>query len=356
MEQRWKQLSGLEEAVIISLGVKMELDFIDGKSIRAKDGSEDLELEARFGESNGLMIYQIQHEIASVSQGNMTVTEYYTKIKKLWDELICLVPNRQCTYECSCGASKDVDNLGAQNQLMQFLMGLNATFDLSHNQILMMDMLPTVTKAYSMILRVEKQMQVNMLLSDVSDNSVFQVKDWYKSLNEQKKKKSGKGKASAGAVEDKSNSSLEKSDVADFLKSELRKLMKEEAVSLDPLQINFVHMEDFAGKVSCPSSIKSTSWIIDTGAIKHICSDIKRFVSYSEPIYQAFINLSDGSKQPDQRTKKVLALGKLLGRLYMFDSSSFLPTQTLVRLSLIKELPNASFLAIRWRWLIHDTS
>ncbi|KAL0404241.1 UNVERIFIED_CONTAM: hypothetical protein Sradi_2064900 [Sesamum radiatum] len=180
----------------------------------------------------------------------------------------------------------DVDNLGAQNQLLQFLMGLNATFDLSRNQILMMDMLPTVTKVYSMILRVEKQMQVNMLLSDVFNVSVFEVL-----------KESGKGKAFAGAVDDKSNSSLEKSDVADFLKSELRKLMKEEDVSLDPLQINFVHMEDFVGKVSCPSSIKSTSWIIDTGATKHICSDIKRFVSYSEPVYQAFINLSDGSKQ-----------------------------------------------------------
>ncbi|KAK4428899.1 hypothetical protein Salat_1189800 [Sesamum alatum] len=42
-----------------------------------------LELEVRYGDSNGPMIYILQREIALVSQRDLSVTEYYTKIKQL---------------------------------------------------------------------------------------------------------------------------------------------------------------------------------------------------------------------------------------------------------------------------------
>ncbi|KAK9165874.1 hypothetical protein Scep_001065 [Stephania cephalantha] len=45
---------------------------------------------------------------------------------------------------------------------MQFLMGLNDIYDHVRNQILVMDPLPNINKAYSMILRVEKQREVNI--------------------------------------------------------------------------------------------------------------------------------------------------------------------------------------------------
>ena len=61
-----------------------------------------LELEARFGECNGPLLYQIQREIASITQGNQSVVVYFTKLKKLWDELATLDP-LPC---CSCGAAK----------------------------------------------------------------------------------------------------------------------------------------------------------------------------------------------------------------------------------------------------------
>ena len=50
------------------------------------------ELEERFGESNGLLLYQVQRELSFISQGSMHVVQYYTKLKKLWDELTCLMP------------------------------------------------------------------------------------------------------------------------------------------------------------------------------------------------------------------------------------------------------------------------
>ncbi|KAL0383047.1 UNVERIFIED_CONTAM: hypothetical protein Scaly_0592000 [Sesamum calycinum] len=41
-----------------------------------------IELEGKYGGSNGPIVYQLQREIASIYQGNMTTTKYYTKLKK----------------------------------------------------------------------------------------------------------------------------------------------------------------------------------------------------------------------------------------------------------------------------------
>ena len=116
------------------------------------------ELGERFGECNGPLIYQIQREIASISQGTMSVSQYYTKLKKAWDELNCLmlVPNCSCR-PCTCGNVKAVANILSNNQLLQFLMGLNESFDGIRSQILLLDLLPSVKKVYSMVLRIEKQ-------------------------------------------------------------------------------------------------------------------------------------------------------------------------------------------------------
>ncbi|KAL2246225.1 UNVERIFIED_CONTAM: hypothetical protein Sindi_2890700 [Sesamum indicum] len=105
-------------AVRRALTMKMKLDFVDDTAIRPPMNTDDikswnridsivttwilncfskelaksfmyissfselwLELEARFGESNNPMIYELQREIGLVMQGNMSITEYYTKLK-----------------------------------------------------------------------------------------------------------------------------------------------------------------------------------------------------------------------------------------------------------------------------------
>ncbi|KAL0386656.1 UNVERIFIED_CONTAM: hypothetical protein Slati_4544300 [Sesamum latifolium] len=84
-----------------------------------------LDLASRFGESNGPLLYQIQREIASMTQGNMFVAVYFTKLKKLWDELASLDPIPSCSY----GAGKKISEKTASNQLLQFLMGLSDAYD-----------------------------------------------------------------------------------------------------------------------------------------------------------------------------------------------------------------------------------
>ncbi|KAH0669476.1 hypothetical protein KY285_025467 [Solanum tuberosum] len=45
------------------------------------------ELEARFGQSSGAKLFQLQMELSDLVQGSYDIATYYTKIKRLWDEL-----------------------------------------------------------------------------------------------------------------------------------------------------------------------------------------------------------------------------------------------------------------------------
>lgn len=59
------------------------------------------ELEDHFGQSNGAQLYHLQKELTDQIQGNLDIPGYYTKIKRIWDELDALNTCDHCT--CSCG-------------------------------------------------------------------------------------------------------------------------------------------------------------------------------------------------------------------------------------------------------------
>ncbi|XP_019233596.1 PREDICTED: uncharacterized protein LOC109214159 [Nicotiana attenuata] len=62
------------------------------------------ELEDRYDQTNGTKLYQIQKEINDLSQGELDITGYYIKMKKLWEELTTLITKSHFTCNCTCGA------------------------------------------------------------------------------------------------------------------------------------------------------------------------------------------------------------------------------------------------------------
>ena len=72
------------------------------------------DVEDRFGESNAPLIYQFKKEISTAIQGNMSVTQYYSKIKKLWDELNCLEP----LPTCDCGVVRSIFEIVESHKVM----------------------------------------------------------------------------------------------------------------------------------------------------------------------------------------------------------------------------------------------
>lgn len=92
------------------------------------------ELKERFGQINAPRLYQLQKDLASISQGHLSVSTYFTQLKTLWDEYLTMID----ITACSCGASSTFLKFIQQQQLLGVLMGLNENFKTARGNILMM--------------------------------------------------------------------------------------------------------------------------------------------------------------------------------------------------------------------------
>lgn len=102
---------------------------------------------------NRIRIYQLHREINTLTQGTDSVSHCFTKLKTLWNEYDAMVPSPNCT----CPQSKEyIDHL-QQMRLIQFLSGLNESYDQAHRQILLKGIAPSINQAYAMIIEDEIQ-------------------------------------------------------------------------------------------------------------------------------------------------------------------------------------------------------
>ena len=88
------------------------------------------ELQEKFSQSNGPQIFQLEKEIGSLTQNQNSVSDYYTHLQGLWEELLNYSPNPVCSCNpcCYCGAMSKTLEKYEQRCVMQFLMGLNESF------------------------------------------------------------------------------------------------------------------------------------------------------------------------------------------------------------------------------------
>jgi len=117
-----------------------------------------IDLEERYSQPNAIRVHQLKRELSLVEQDKLSVTEYFTKLKSLWDELGTYQILPVCTCDCKCG--KAVASMLEQERVHQFLMGLDhVKYNTVRSNILSQDPLPTLNKAYAAIVREERQLQ-----------------------------------------------------------------------------------------------------------------------------------------------------------------------------------------------------
>jgi hypothetical protein len=61
----------------------------------------------RYMQGNQTHIARLQRDIVHLKQGNLTITEYFTELRHLWEELEQYLPTPQCNFHvlCSCVAN-----------------------------------------------------------------------------------------------------------------------------------------------------------------------------------------------------------------------------------------------------------
>ncbi|XP_019238963.1 PREDICTED: uncharacterized protein LOC109219019 [Nicotiana attenuata] len=134
------------------------------------------EIEQRYGKANGTKVLQIRKDLASISQGPSNIASYFSRIKKLWDELAYSI-----TYpDCTCGCKEAFQKIEEEQKVHQFLMGLNETYTSVKRNFLLMKPLPDIDSVYAMLIEDESQAEVQI------SNSVFSPESASFSTNVQK--------------------------------------------------------------------------------------------------------------------------------------------------------------------------
>ena len=125
---------------------------------------EDIALEIQndlrdhLAQKNGPRIYNLKKEIVEFHQGEVSITNFFTQLKVLWDQLHNYIPFPSCTCgKCTCNVNKRLNDLQARESVMNFLMGLNESFSQVRTYILLMESLPSINKVYSLMIQEEIQ-------------------------------------------------------------------------------------------------------------------------------------------------------------------------------------------------------
>jgi hypothetical protein len=117
-----------------------------------------LDLKERFSQGDLVRIAELQQEIYALKQEHRSVTEFYSSLKLLWEELeIYLpIPNCTCRNRCNCDAMRTARMNHHLLHTIRFLTGLNENFAVVKSQVLLMDPLPSLTKVFSLVLQHER--------------------------------------------------------------------------------------------------------------------------------------------------------------------------------------------------------
>ncbi|XP_060201784.1 uncharacterized protein LOC132630216 [Lycium barbarum] len=122
-------------------------------------------LEHRFGKSNAAKLFHLQKELSMLVQGSTDISTYFTKIKRIWDELDSLNSDIVCNCNCSCDGKIKLAKSFLDQRMIQFLMGLNDVYAEARGNILMMNPLPEMDYAYSCFYKMKSKGRFMLMLN-----------------------------------------------------------------------------------------------------------------------------------------------------------------------------------------------
>ncbi|XP_071722798.1 uncharacterized protein [Rutidosis leptorrhynchoides] len=129
------------------------------------------DLQGRFSKTVFSRISDIQEEICTLKQGDLNVSDYYTKIRTLRDEFNYLRPilECECVIKCECKTLKIIADYYENDKIIKFLKGLNPIYAQTRSTIMILDPLPPLEKVYAIVSQYERQ---NILPQDVDESSI----------------------------------------------------------------------------------------------------------------------------------------------------------------------------------------
>lgn len=135
-------------------------------------------LEKRFQLTNGSCKYKLNRDLFSVKQNGLSLVEYFTMLSSIWEEIDAMTVLPVITHITDeIRAFLTVLEVQKQeSRLFQFLNGLDECYASQRSQLLMLDPLPTVDVACSVIQQEESQRKT------LNENSSHEIAALYSNV------------------------------------------------------------------------------------------------------------------------------------------------------------------------------
>jgi len=132
------------------------------------------DMKTRYSQGDLSRISDLQFEVTSLSHGDLSVTDYFTKLHIIWDELDNFRPNPLCTcsVKCSCYVQTVMTQRKCEDLVMQFFRGLNDQYSNIRSHVLLMDPIPSIPKIFSLVVQQERQLSTILPLPSPHSTNV----------------------------------------------------------------------------------------------------------------------------------------------------------------------------------------
>uniref|UniRef100_A0A803MDR9 Retrotransposon Copia-like N-terminal domain-containing protein n=1 Tax=Chenopodium quinoa TaxID=63459 RepID=A0A803MDR9_CHEQI len=253
-------------------------------------------LEIRFSQTNGARKYKLCRDVYDLKQNGRSLSDYYTEMSSLWEEiegLNLLPPITEMNSEVNVFISA-LNQQKDEHNLFQFLNGLDEDYTALRSQIFMQSPLPTVELACAQLQQEESQRGNKVGCSVCGNKSHTAEQCWkvigYPSWHPQyKKQQKQKGKEA----------------------QQLEQLIKLVPSSSKTGKTSYDTKEEiesgFAGMITCNNASSSMNeWILDSGASDHMISNDKLLDESIHVKGNTKINLPNGG------TAKITHIGNVL--------------------------------------------
>ncbi|XP_074323025.1 uncharacterized protein LOC141659974 [Apium graveolens] len=169
--KHWERCNSL----VISL-LLFNLDDSISKSVLFMNTTKEVwdDLEERFGYASMTQIYSLEQQLLDIKQGHDSISEFFTKMKTVWDSLNDVSPLPHCTCKkCTCNLTQRIHTKQQEQKLLQFMMKLNDEFTAVRANILMIQPLPNISQVYRLISQEERHKEISKISSQTEAMSFY---------------------------------------------------------------------------------------------------------------------------------------------------------------------------------------
>ncbi|XP_055814673.1 uncharacterized protein LOC129884391 [Solanum dulcamara] len=335
----FEQWSCVNDMIICWISNALSKDIAD--SVMNSKTAKELwdSLEQRFSKSNGAKLYHLQKELTGMIRENSDIAAYFTKLKRLWDELDGINVIVCCSCECICNGKAKLTKSLEDQRLIQFLMGLNDVYAQDENQREVYANTNCISDSGSFMAVGQARQQNNKLIAEfaafmasgqgrnaqrfkhqaVRGTNTYQKHvqdDCYRlhgfpadfeftnSRNYQPQIKANTsltqqadediGKTNFGINDGNFEEQFSKQQLAEMM--QMYKQSKSTQAGKTGINANAVAGTILKYSNSVPTNLKQDTWIIDSEASEHICFDPNSFLFLNPLPMPLNINLPNSFK------------------------------------------------------------